>query len=162
MRIEPSGRMTLALSRPCAPVLEPLQAVPPSAVSKDTQTPAPPPAPVVEAAKGSPDADTDFPTGWVLNKESWQFHRQFHRIFRHPMRRGEYSHLLRQVRHGNAEHLWEDCWRVTLPERYRIRAVVVRATPWQLIVILPKDWQPPVQADADENSPRETAALGAL
>jgi hypothetical protein len=57
------------------------------------------------------------------------------------MRLGEHSHLLWQIRHGTAEHLWEDCWRVRLPGGGD-RALPVRATYWQLITILPKHWQP--------------------
>jgi hypothetical protein len=44
------------------------------------------------------------------------------------MHHGEYSHLLWQIRRRKAEHLWEDCWRVTLPgdtaERWRCVATV--------------------------------------
>jgi hypothetical protein len=83
----------------------------------------------------------DFPEGWALTKESWHFHRRFYRVFRRPMAHGEYSHLLWQIRHRKAEHLWEDCWRVTLPDGRRTLAV--RATRWQLLTILPKHWQPP-------------------
>ena len=35
-------------------------------------------------------------------------------IFRRPMHRGEYSHLLWQIRHRRTEHLIDDGWRVTL------------------------------------------------
>ena len=56
------------------------------------------------------------------------------------MARGEYSHLLWQIRHAKAEHLGEDCWRVTLPGG---RTLPVRGTVWRLITILPKNWQPP-------------------
>jgi hypothetical protein len=76
-----------------------------------------PPSPAPE-----PQATTaadDFPTGWELRKESWHFHRRFFAIFRRPMQHGEYSHLLWQIRRRKAEHLWEDCWRVTLPDRRR-------------------------------------------
>jgi hypothetical protein len=31
------------------------------------------------------------------------------------MHRDEFSHLLWQIRRRKAEHLWEDCWRVILP-----------------------------------------------
>jgi hypothetical protein len=47
-------------------------------------------------------------------------------------------------RRRKAEHLWEDCWRVTLPGDGRTLAV--RGTVWKLITILPKDWQPPQTA----------------
>jgi hypothetical protein len=57
------------------------------------------------------------------------------------MQLGEYSHLLWQIRRRRAQHLWEDCWRVTLPGSNR--SLPVRATRWRLITILPKDWQPP-------------------
>ena len=61
------------------------------------------------------------------------------------MHRGEYSHLLWQIRRRKAEHLWEDCWRVTLPGGGR--TLPVRATRWQLITVLPKNWQPPAMAE---------------
>jgi hypothetical protein len=53
----------------------------------------------------------DFPVGWELRKESWHFHRRFYATFKRPMARGEYSHLLWQIRRAKAEHLGEDCWR---------------------------------------------------
>jgi hypothetical protein len=96
-------------------------------------TPAPPP-------ETSPD---DFPIGWEWKKDSWHFHRRFYAIFKRPMRRGEYSYLLHQIRGGHAEHVCEDCWRVRLPGNGD-RTLPVRATPWRLITILPK--QPPVPA----------------
>ena len=66
--------------------------------------------------KPQPTAEADnFPLGWELRKESWHFHRRFYAIFRRPMQLGEYSHLLWQIRRRRAQHLWEDCWRVTLP-----------------------------------------------
>jgi hypothetical protein len=105
--------------------------------------PSPAPPPVSEAAEqAAPAAPDDFPTGWELSKDSWHFHRRFYAIFRRPMRHGEYSHLLHQIRGGHAEHLWEDCWRVRLPGTSD-RTLPVRATRWRLITILPKHWQPP-------------------
>ena len=112
-----------------------------------TPTIEPQPAPL-PASSTEPD---DFPTGWELSKESWHFHRRFYAIFKRPMRHGEYSHLLWQVRRRTAEHLWEDCWRVKLPGGDR--TLPVRATPWRLITILPKHWQPPAR--------RESAAIAA-
>jgi hypothetical protein len=100
------------------------------------------PSPAPEAA----EAD-DFPVGWELRKESWQFHRRFYAIFRRPMHRGEYSHLLWQIRHRKAEHLLDDCWRVTLPGG---RTLPVRGNVWKLITILPKHWQPPQVAAQPE------------
>ena len=96
------------------------------------QPPTPP-----EPATAPPD---DFPFGWELRKESWHFHRRFFTIFKRPMHRGEYSHLLWQIRRRTAEHLWEDCWRVTLPGG---KTLAVRGSVWKLITILPKNWQPP-------------------
>jgi hypothetical protein len=78
-------------------------------------SPTPTPEPVAELE--------DSPIGWALTKESWHFHRRFYRIFRRPMAHGEYSHLLWQIRRRKAEHLWEDCWRVTLPDGRRTLAV---------------------------------------
>jgi hypothetical protein len=108
--------------------------------ARQAAVPPPLPSPAPQSEPVAEPAD-DFPIGWELRKESWHFHRRFHRIFRCPMHHGEYSHLLWQVRRGTAEHLWEDCWRVTLPPGSR--TLLVRATRWQLITILPKDWQPP-------------------
>jgi hypothetical protein len=56
------------------------------------------------------------------------------------MQRGEYSHLPRQIRRRKAEHLAEDCWRVTLPNG---KTLPVLGNRWKLITILPKNWQPP-------------------
>ena len=100
----------------------------------------PPPPPLAPQPAHTAEAE-DFPTGWNLKKDSWHFHRRFYAVFRRPMELGEYSHLLGQVRRGTAEHLDENCWRVTLPGGSR--TLPVRATPWRLITILPKNWQPP-------------------
>src|SRR5262245_35373635 len=57
----------------------------------------PPPSPAAKAAEPEPAIEPitdDFPKGWQLMKESWNFHRRFYRVFRRPMREGEYSHLL--------------------------------------------------------------------
>jgi hypothetical protein len=89
----------------------------------------------------APELDA-FPEGWELRKESWRFHRRFFAVFRRPMERGEYSHLLWQIRRGAAEHLGADCWRVTLPSG---RTLPVRGSVWNLITILPKGWQPPIE-----------------
>jgi hypothetical protein len=70
------------------------------------------------------------------------------------MHRGEYSHLLWQIRRRKAEHLREDCWRVKLPGDGR--TLPIRATRWQLITILPKNWQPP--APVEVHSEIETSA----
>jgi hypothetical protein len=104
-------------------------------------SPAPPPL-----AGDAVEPLDDVPTGWELRKESWHFHRRFHTIFRRPMAHGEYSHLLWQIRRRKAEHLWEDCWRVTLPNG---KTLQVRSTEWRLITILPKHWRPPVPAGSD-------------
>ena len=129
---------------------------PPHAVTTPPQPPRPATAVAVQAvlpavlplpktadryAQDTAEAD-DFPTGWHLAKESWHFHRRFYAVFRRPMARGEYSHLLWQIRRGKAEHLGEDCGRVTLPGGRRTLAV--RGTVWRLITILPKNWQPPM------------------
>ena len=82
----------------------------------------------------------DFPIGWELRKESWHFHRRFFRIFRRAMRCGEYSHLLWQIRRGKAEHLWDDCWRVALPDG---KPLAVRGNGWKLITVLPRNFRPP-------------------
>jgi len=56
------------------------------------------------------------------------------------MRQGEYSYLLRQVGQRRGEHLGEHYWRVTLPDDRT--TLVITATRWRLITILPKGWQP--------------------
>jgi hypothetical protein len=103
-----------------------------------------------KAAERAVSAETTAPdeSPWFLDKSSWLFHRRFYAVFRRPMVRGEYSYLLKQIRFGHAEHLGENHWRVTLPGSSRAFAVV--ATPWRLITILPKNWQPPGPA------PRQT------
>jgi hypothetical protein len=103
-----------------------------------------PPAPISASELEHVPEAKDFPTGWELSKESWHFHRRFYAIFKRAMHRGEYSQLLWQIRRGAAEHLGEDCWRVTLPGSNR--RLPVRATRWRLITILPKNWQPPAGA----------------
>jgi len=115
---------------------------------------APPPEPSPTPAPEPVAAPEDFPEGWALTKESWYFHRRFYRVFRRPMAHGEYSHLLWQIRRRKAEHLADDCWRVTLPDGRRTLAV--RATRWQLLTILPKNWQPP--APVEEQAEIETSA----
>jgi hypothetical protein len=112
------------------------------------QPPLPSPAPQPEHLT-EPD---DFPIGWELSKESWHFHRRFFAIFKRPRHRGEYSRLLWQIRRRKAEHLWEDCWRVTLPGGSRTLAVC--GNRWKLITILPKNWQPPAPVEL------HTAAAG--
>jgi hypothetical protein len=119
------------------------QPPPPPALA--AMPPAPPPGLTVE-----PD---DFPIGWYLDKGSWQFHRRFFAVFRRPMAPGEYSHLLKQIRRGEAEHLGADCWRVTLPGSSS-RTLPIRAAAWRLITILPKDWQPPATEGASAHLPR--------
>jgi hypothetical protein len=129
-------------------VSPPSQPAQPRPAKAATQAPAPPPlpAPVPEPNHPTPPdtetaaPDDDFPIGWQLRKESWNFHRRFYRVLRRPMHRGEYSYLLHQIRGGHAEHLGENCWRVTLPDRRR--TLMICATSWRLITILPKDWQP--------------------
>jgi hypothetical protein len=101
--------------------------------------PPPPPAKAAEPAASTEPAD-DFPIGWHLTKESWRFHRRFFAVIRRPMRQGEYSHLLWQVRRRTAEHLGADYWRVRLPDG---RTLAITATVWRLITILPKGWKPP-------------------
>jgi hypothetical protein len=118
---------------PAEPPTQPTPGAPPSRHSPETASPLP-------TATAS---DDDFPTGWDLRKESWHFHRRFFAVFRRPMQHGEYSHLLHQIRFARAEHLWEDCWRVRLPDG---RTLPIRATRWRLITILPKNWQPPQPA----------------
>jgi hypothetical protein len=84
----------------------------------------------------------NFPTGWVLSKESWHFHRRFFRVCRRPMAHGEYSGLLKQIHQGQAKHLDSNCWRVTLSDG---KTLMVRADAarWTLHTILPREWRPP-------------------
>ena len=116
----------------------------PAAEPPSLPSPAPRPEHTAEAE--------DFPIGWELKKDSWHFHRRFYAVFRRPMAHGEYSHLLHQIRHGRAEHLAEGCWRVMLPGGSR--TLPIRATPWRLITILPKNWQPPTST----GSPADASA----
>ena len=103
--------------------------------------PLPPPTAVPSVPASQPEQPgEDFPIGWELNKDSWRFHRVFYRIFKRPMRPGEYSHLLKQIRRREAEHLGDNAWRVTLPDGRT--TLPVRASKWTLLTILPKDWQP--------------------
>ena len=118
-----------------APAMEAPAISPPPAPSAPSS---PPNQSALPRAEISPS--DDFPIGWQLRKESWNFHRRFYRVLRRPMHRGEYSYLLHQIRGGHAEHLGENCWRVTLPDRRR--TLMICATSWRLITILPKDWQP--------------------
>jgi hypothetical protein len=118
----------------------------PSPATQLPPAPAPPPLPSPAPTPGHTVEPDDFPIGWYLDKGSWQFHRRFFAVFRRPMRPGEYSHLLKQIGRGEAEHLGADCWRVTLPGSNR--TLPIRATAWRLITILPKDWQPPAKEGA--------------
>ena len=128
-------------SRPVAPSPAPTARTAPrtGALTRQQQDAVVPPAlsPQLEPAA----QDQDFPFGWELKKESWHFHRRFYRVLRRPMHRGEYSYLLHQIRGGHAEQLAEGCWQVTLPDRRR--TLMIRATSWRLITILPKGWLPP-------------------
>jgi hypothetical protein len=132
MRPPPSTAKTLTL-RPKVAAVAP------------TAPPPPLPSPSPQSERAA--AAEDFPVGWELKKESWHFHRRFHAIFRRPMRHGEYSYLLHQIP-NRAEHLVDDCWRVTLPDSQRTLAV--RATKWRLLTILPKDWQPPARVEQSD------------
>jgi hypothetical protein len=112
--------------------------------------PPPEPEPPAQAA-AVPRAEhtaaaEDFPIGWYLAKDSWQFHRRFYAIFKRQMRPGEYTQLFKQIRRHEAEHLGADCWRVTLSDGRT--TLPVRAARWRLITILPKNWQPPAAAAA--------------
>ena len=136
---------------PPAPAPPPERPVRPAPAASAPSPPAAqsPPEPQQPAAVAVPQAEhtaeaEDFPIGWELRKESWHFHSRFYAIFKRPMQRGEYSHLLWQIRRSKAEHLGEDCWRVTLPGSSR--TLQVRGTVWRLITILPKNWQPPAAA----------------
>jgi hypothetical protein len=63
-----------------------------------------PEAPVARALPPQPEKPAPLPaepatpddSPWFLDKSSWRFHRRFYAVFRRPMQRGEYSHLLRQ------------------------------------------------------------------
>jgi hypothetical protein len=135
-----------ATQPPPAPRPPALAAVPPP-----LRSPAPTPGHTAEAG--------DAPIGWYLDKGSWQFHRRFFAVFRRPMRPGEYSHLLKQINRGEAEHLGADCWRVTLPGSNR--TLPIRATAWRLITILPKNWQRPADTEPSLVCDSGTAAASA-
>src|SRR5262249_18490764 len=106
-----------------------------SAARPDPPPPANPGIPIAEPVAELPALD-DFPTGWQLTKGGWPFPRKFFRLFRRPMRQGEYSFLLRQVWQRRGKHLGENYWRVTLPDAKT--TLVVTATRWRLVTILPK------------------------
>jgi hypothetical protein len=143
---------------PPATVTSPQRAVRP--VQAASAPPSPPAAQSPPNSKGSGKSERNlseqtaeaegFPIGWELRKESCHFHRRYYAIFKRPMQRGEYSHLLWQIRRAKAEHLGDDCWRVTLPGGGR--TLQVRGTVWRLITILPKNWQPPAAAASAANS----------
>jgi len=134
---KPIARATTRNAATNAPPVPPNPKPEPDEPPTHPTPPTPSPHQHPETAAAAVD---DFPIGWELRKESWQFHRRFYAIFRRPMHRGEYSHLLWQIRHRKAEHLIDDCWRVTLPGG---RTLPVRGNVWKLITILPKHWQPP-------------------
>ena len=118
-----------------------------------------------KAAERAVPAETAAPdeSPWFLDNSSWLFHRRFYAVFRRPMVRGEYSYLLKQIRFGHAEHLGENYWLVTLPGSSS-RGPAVVATPWRLITILPKNWQPPGPAPRQTvvaNSPSEAPSADA-
>ena len=69
-----------------------------------------------------------------------------------PPRPSRYGALLKQIRFGHAEHLGENCWRVTLPDRRT--TLPVRASKWTLLTILPKGWQP-THRPCPAHQPRE-------
>ena len=154
--VELARQKAVPVASPPPPATPPQRAVRPAQAASATPSPSPSPArslpgtlPPVAAGNApaavpppehTAEAD-DFPIGWDLKKESWHFHRRFYAVFRRPMAHGEYSHLLQQIRHARAEHLGENCWRVTLPGSNR--TLPVRATAWRLITILPKNWQTP-------------------
>ena len=103
----------------------------------------PSPSMLAAPAVSLPAPSTSLPPDerpWFLDKSSWHFHRRFYAVFRRPMAHGEYSSLLKQVRSGNAEHLGENYWRVTLRDGRTTLSVV--ATRWRLVTILPKNRQP--------------------
>jgi hypothetical protein len=102
----------------------------------------PPPTPPQQPVAGTAELGSDFPIGWMLDRTSWRFHQRWFAVLRRPMRYREYSQLLHQIRHGQAEHLGDDAWQVTI-EDTRSPTLKVRASPWRLITILPRDWQPP-------------------
>jgi len=119
-------------------------------------TPPPPAkAELVAEPATTPAEPDDFPTGWELKKESWHFHRRFYRVLRRPMRQGEYSYLLRQIWQHRGEHLGEHYWRVTLPDERT--TLVVTATRWRLITILPKNWQPTPAGGLSPTAPQTGA-----
>jgi hypothetical protein len=153
--------------RPAKPVKAPSPARPTSKTETLRTVTAPtvsPPSPLPAPRLANTAEAEDFPLGWDLKKESWHFHRRFYAVFRRPMAHGEYSQLLLQIRRGRAEHLGENCWRVTLPGGSR--TLPVRATSWRLITILPKNWQPPTSvapspsdSSSSELSPAQEPSL---
>jgi len=80
-----------------------------------------------------------FQERWFLDRASWAFHRGFYRQWQRPMHPGEYSFLLKQIRHGTGIRLAHQVWRLTLPSG---SFLVVRGTKVGLFGILPTGWTP--------------------
>jgi hypothetical protein len=158
--VERARRKPLPVVSPPPPqpaVQRPVRARQAKPASSAAQPPSELPRPVQVAVPSPPSPPEhtveieDFPIGWQLDKSSWQFHRRFYAIFRRPMRPGEYTHLFKQIRRREAEHLGEDCWRVRLSDGRT--TLPVRAARWRLITILPKNWQPPTSVAASSSGP---------
>ena len=85
----PRRKLSDKPSKAPKPVAEATARKPPT-IEQASAAPVAAPSPLPSAApepEAAAEAD-DFPTGWELRKESWQFHRRFFTIFKRPMRCG--------------------------------------------------------------------------
>jgi hypothetical protein len=78
-----------------------------------------------------------FPTGWALDKHSWEFNRTFYRQWQRPLNPGEYAFLFRQIRHHTGVRLGHQVWRLTLPSGC---SIVVNGSARGLYRVLQPDW----------------------
>jgi hypothetical protein len=123
-----------------APPVRPPAPAPQRPVRPRQAAPAsPPPQPEKPAPlPAEPTAPDDRP--WFLDKSSWRFHRRFYADAARRILPPAQADPVRPRRASQREY-----WRVTL--QGSSRAFTVAATKWRLITILPKDWQPPAQAE---------------
>ena len=84
----------------------------------------------------------DSVTGWWLGRESWMFHRWYFEIYGQPTERGEYSHLLRQLRgKRDPEVVVAGVFRLAMRDGSPILVTGTRGAIARLLTVLPPDWQ---------------------
>ena len=112
--------------------LQPKEAAAPPALSP------PPPTAGALTAVGAPRSGRGLPLRLGAQRSSWHFHRRFYRV--HAQCSGEYSICCTK----SVAAMPSTSLRAaggSLPDRRR--TLMIRATSWRLITILPKGWQPP-------------------